>query len=134
MVGKYLLQRQFGEKYHLRLPVCFTLLAFMIFRKKKDNREASLQFVGTYNLIKYQNYDSCKAILNSDNTFVVIAYTTNDKDTILEKGIWHYVAEGDFLGVYMDNDENSLLGSGRFDYSYYIDRHSKRIEAPILGP
>jgi len=113
---------------------CFTLLTFITFRNKQDNKEASLQFVGTYNLIKYPNCDSCKAILDSDNSFVVVSYKTNDKDTILEKGSWHYVAEGDFLGVYMDKDENELLGSGRFDYSYYIDRHNKLIEAPKIGP
>jgi hypothetical protein len=113
---------------------CFTLLTFITFRNKQDNKEASLQFVGTYNLIKYPNCDSCKAILDSDNSFVVVSYKTNDKDTILEKGSWHYVAEGDFLGVYMDKNENELLGSGRFDYSYYIDSHNKFIEAPKIGP
>jgi len=113
---------------------CFALIAFMTFSNKEDNKAASLQFVGTYNLIKYPNCDSCKAILNSDNSFVVISYKTNGKDNILEKGSWHYVAEGDFLGVYMDKDEDKLLGLGRFDYSYYINRHNKLIEAPKIGP
>jgi len=113
---------------------CFALLAFITFRNKEDNKEASLQFVGTYNLIKYPNCDSCKAIIKNDNSFIVISYQADDKGKIVEKGNWHYVAEGDFLGVYMDKDENALLGSGRFDYSYYIDSHNKFIEAPKIGP
>lgn len=47
-----------------------------------------------------------------------MSYKTMDKNKILEKGNWHYVAEGDFLGVYMDKKESELLGSNRFDYSY----------------
>ncbi len=113
---------------------CFALLAFITFSNKQYNKEASLQFVGTYNLIKYPNCDSCKAILKNDNSFIVISYQSDDKGKIVEKGNWHYVAEGDFLGVYMDKSENALLGSGRFDYSHYIDSHNKFIEAPKIGP
>nr|WP_288836285.1 hypothetical protein [uncultured Flavobacterium sp.] len=101
---------------------CFGLLALMTVQKKDDEKEESLKFAGTYNLTKYPNCDSCKAILRSDNSFEIISYKTNGKDTVLEKGSWHFVSEGDFIGVYMDVNETYLLGSGRFDYSSYIDR------------
>lgn len=110
---------------------CLALLVFMESRKKANNKRASLKFVGTYNLTKYPNCDSCKAILKDNNSFQVISYKT--KDTILEKGSWHYVAYGDFLGVFMDKNEKTMLGSGRFDYSYYYDRHNRLIKKTV-GP
>ncbi len=114
--------------------VCFTFLGFKILTYNHYYKEDELEFVGTYHLIKYPNCDSCEAILKEDNSFTVISTKTINKDKILEVGNWHFVAEGDFLGVYMDKKEKELLGSGRFDYSYYIDRNNKLIQAPKIGP
>jgi len=114
--------------------VCFLFIGLTLFTGKRDLKLEGQQFVGTYQLTKYPNCDSCEAILKGDNSFLVISTKTQDEGKVLEKGNWHYVAEGDFLGVYMDKEEKELLGSYRFEYSYYINPQNKVIEAPKMGP
>jgi hypothetical protein len=113
--------------------LCFFLLGYILVTNKKYHNASELQFVGTYYLTKYPNFDSCEALLKEDNSFVIKSYRAKDNGNILETGNWHFVAEGDFLGVYMDKKENELLGSNRFEYSYHIDQNNKVINAPVIG-
>lgn len=91
------------------------------------NKQMEQEHVGTYLLKNYPNCDLCIAILNKDNTFQVM-----DKHIILENGEWHFEAGCDFLIVYLNNKKDQL-GSGRFDYSYFIDRSGKKIQAAQVG-
>ena len=96
-------------------------IGFFLFtaNQKRLKRISDLSNVGTYDLIKYPNYNSCKLILNEDYTFEV----TNGK-SILEKGDWNYDVGCDFWIVYL-NKERDQLGSGIYEYGSYKLRNTQ---------
>ncbi len=120
----------------LRKILCFisSIVFFLLFGRQRYNDESGhrkweLENVGTYYLTDYPGCDSCRAMLNEDNSYRVIK-----KDgSLLEKGDWHFESGGDYLIVYM-NSKRDELGNGRFQYSFFVDRQNKRYESPKVGP
>lgn len=120
--------------YSIGAVLCVCLLGLLIFNKKHPCEECDHQWIGTYYLTKYPDCDSCVAILKEDHTFTILSNKKSNLYRVLEKGNWHFVQEYDFLGLYMDKEEQEMLGYNRFTYSYHIDYKGKRIDAPLTGP
>ena len=102
-------KKPFLKKGLILLSISLIPITIIGYIDYSNHVEAELNYVGTYNLTEYPNYDFCILILNKDNT-----YSISSQNNIIERGKWKYRSGGDYWIV--DIGKNGQLGAGNYKY------------------